>query len=282
MKEKPTPISADPNALTISEQDLPHQAGRPDKHHENYQPLPATQVETSIQRQLEARSKELADLRAESQTLLRQFGDLYDLVPIGYFTLTRNGTIRQANFTGARLLGAERNSLKGGRFGSFVSRETRPIFNTFLEEAGTEGHKCEIAILKEGEPPAWVQLEAGISQDGQELRMVAVDIGARKLAEQALNAERELFKKCFYASPITQLLIKLPERTIIDVNPAFEQAFGYSRTEMIGRSISEFNLWADASERQRVVEVLHATGQVQGYEFSFLTKSGGTGYGVFS
>jgi len=69
---------------------------------------------------------------AEVEALLRQYADLYDFAPVGYFTLARDGAIRQANLAGARLLGVEVGKLIKRRFGVFVSVESRPAFNAFL------------------------------------------------------------------------------------------------------------------------------------------------------
>jgi PAS domain-containing protein len=47
--------------------------------------------------ELEMQNEALIRSQAETQTILRQYADLYDFAPIGYFTLSRNGAIRQAN-----------------------------------------------------------------------------------------------------------------------------------------------------------------------------------------
>lgn len=110
---------------------------------------------------------------------------------------------------------------------------------------------------------------------------IAIDITEHKRVEEEVRAKQELFQKTFDISPLPSILSKLPERTIVDVNPAFEKLFEYTRAEMIGKSVAEFDLWADTSECQRVAEVLIKSGSVHDYEFVFKTKSGETGYGIF-
>ena len=107
------------------------------------------------------------------------------------------------------------------------------------------------------------------------------DITARAHVEQARHAEHELFLKTFHISPVPSVLTKLPERTIVDINPAFEAEFGYERAEAIGRSIAEFGLWADPAEGEQVEQVLLKNRQVRQYEFQFKTKSGNAGYAMF-
>jgi PAS domain-containing protein len=62
----------------------------------------------------------LVRAQVEAETAQRQFEDLYDFAPVGYFTLARDGAIVQVNLTGANLLGVERAKLLKQRFGLFV------------------------------------------------------------------------------------------------------------------------------------------------------------------
>src|SRR5712692_4127733 len=67
--------------------------------------LQAHQIEPEMQ------NEELVQARAESEAALRQYADLYDFAPVGYFTLARDGTIHKTNFAGTNLLGVERGGL---------------------------------------------------------------------------------------------------------------------------------------------------------------------------
>jgi len=156
--------------------------------------------------ELEMQNEELQRSRAEMEALLAQYTDLYDFAPVGYFTLDRDGMIRRANLTGARLLGIERGRLTGRRFGRFVSEADRPAFNAFLEKvfAGGAQETCEAAIRgDEGCPPLpggclgetdrlIAQIKAIVSEDGQECRAVMVNITGLKQAEaEILSSLRE-------------------------------------------------------------------------------------------
>ncbi|MFH0871337.1 MAG: PAS domain-containing protein, partial [bacterium] len=96
--------------------------------------------------ELEMQNEELQRTRAQVEALLAQYTDLYDFAPVGYFTLDRDGTIRQVNLTGARLLGVERSGLVNRRFGLFVSADSRPAFNAFLKKVFESQAKetCEL------------------------------------------------------------------------------------------------------------------------------------------
>jgi len=117
---------------------------------------------------------------------------------------------------------------------------------------------------------------------GTIVRGTLIDITERKQAEEKARLARELFEKTFHVSPLPSVLTKLPERTVIDANEAFEALFGYTRAEVIGESVANMDLWADAQERERVANLLLKSDRVQDHEFVFKTKSGETGYGVFN
>ncbi len=139
--------------------------------------------------ELEMQNEELARARAEVEALLRRYTDLYDFAPVGYLTLTRDGTIHQANLAGANLLGLTRGELIDRRLGVFVSVESRPVFSAFLEKVFSSGgskENCEVALVKDGPDALWAHLEAS-TEDKQECRAVVVDITERKRAGEALR-----------------------------------------------------------------------------------------------
>ena len=62
--------------------------------------------------ELEMQNEQLERARAETEVALERYIDLYEFAPSGYFTLGRDGTIRQANLTGSKL-GGRRNTSFG-------------------------------------------------------------------------------------------------------------------------------------------------------------------------
>src|SRR6202035_1737073 len=82
--------------------------------------------------ELEMQNEQLEQARGETEAALERYTDLYEFAPSGYFTLDRNGTIRQANLTGAGLLGVDRSRLVNRRFGLFVAENSRPAFGAFV------------------------------------------------------------------------------------------------------------------------------------------------------
>ena len=59
--------------------------------------------------ELEMQNEELQDSRSEIEREHNRYLNLYDFAPVGYLTLARDGTIREANLTIARMLSVERS-----------------------------------------------------------------------------------------------------------------------------------------------------------------------------
>ncbi len=139
--------------------------------------------------ELEMQNEELVRSRAEAEEAYRKYTDLYDFAPVGYFTLTREGTIHEVNLAGANLLGVERVNLINRHLGLFASVKSRAAFEAFFEMllSGVGKETYELAFLKNGSELIWVRTEATCFEGGQESRAVMVDITERKQAEEKLR-----------------------------------------------------------------------------------------------
>jgi PAS domain S-box-containing protein len=132
--------------------------------------------------ELEMQSEELWQSRAEAEAGLEHYTELYDFAPVGYLTLGRDGAISKVNLAGADLLGVEPARIVGRSFGVFVDQPDRSGFRVFLEKVFASQAKevCEVALLKDRQGPLNVRIMATGSQDGQECRLMMVDITERR------------------------------------------------------------------------------------------------------
>jgi PAS domain S-box-containing protein len=176
------------------------------KEKQEFQPLEAAALGTTHDTQrlvqelqihqieLEMQNEQLEKARAETQGALERYTDLYDFAPAGYFTLDRDGTIRQVNLTGSELLGVERSGLVNRRLGLFVVENSRPVFNAFVEKvfASQSRQTCEAMLLRKGKIPFHARIE-GMS-DGRECRAVVVDTTERRRMEERLRESEKMLQ----------------------------------------------------------------------------------------
>lgn len=118
--------------------------------------------------ELEMQNEELLQANAELESTLSLYAELYAFASAGYFTMTRDGTIRRANLTAAKLMGVGLSELIQRRFAVFISPESRIPFSAFLDRVFTTSNKetCEVTIQKDESDPLWVQIEAIVDSSG--------------------------------------------------------------------------------------------------------------------
>ena len=170
--------------------------------------------------------------------------DLYEFAPVGYLTLSAEGSIEEINLTGATLLGRERKALLRHRFAACVAPEDRDTWlRQFLSvKQHAEPRNVELAMLRGDGSVFQAQLDyapqkpmrsglPGGDADRTTVRVALSDISARRRAEDEL---RKLFMAVEQTSE--SVMITNLEPIIEYVNAAFESNTGYSRTEVIGQN----------------------------------------------
>ena len=100
-----------------------------------------------------------------------------------------------------------------------------------------------------------------IELQGERLMLCTfLDTSERKRAENALRASEEKFAKAFMHTPDAVAITDRETGRFIEVNPSFERQFGWSSAEAIGRTSLELGIWADPSDRQRMLEAAQSGG----------------------
>jgi PAS domain S-box-containing protein len=97
---------------------------------------------------------------------------------------------------------------------------------------------------------------------------------ALKKAEESRNLSEDKFTKVFQSSPIAFSITTVADGRFIDVNKAFEQRYGYSCKELIGRTVFDIGVWDSPGERPKMLNEVRKHGQVRNRITRFRTRSG--------
>lgn len=112
---------------------------------------------------------------------------------------------------------------------------------------------------------------------GSELEKRLADLRQAETAleqsEQGRRISEEKFQKVFRASPIPFSITTVNEGRFVDVNAAFERRYGYSRAEVLGRTVLELRIWEDPLDRVRMTTQLQQ-GPIRNVITRIRTKSG--------
>ena len=128
--------------------------------------------------ELEMQNEELQLAKSATYEVTEKYAELYDFAPSGYFTLSKEGEILEVNLRGAKMLCKERDRLQNSQFGFFVTNETKPIYNNFLENvfnSKTESN-CMVNLLTNINLPINVYLNGVIAKKGKQCLVTVVDI----------------------------------------------------------------------------------------------------------
>lgn len=85
----------------------------------------------------------------------------------------------------------------------------------------------------------------------------------------------ETYSRIFKENPIPMAITRLIDGLFMEVNGAWTEALGYTREEMLGKTVQELSLWTDFGEREIMVNHISMNGFINNFECSFTKKSGG-------
>jgi len=100
------------------------------------------------------------------------------------------------------------------------------------------------------------------------------DIHDLKLAEIEISNSEQRFARIFQSNLVAIGIAEIASGRLVDVNLRHAEFFGYSREEMLGRTVFELRLWADPEERARHIAGLSTAGSPARLEATFRRKSG--------
>jgi PAS domain S-box-containing protein len=103
--------------------------------------------------ELQMQNEELRRSHDELEEAKERYFDLYELAPIGYLTLNKDGKILEANLTATTLFAIPRGSLINSPLTTFIVPEDQDTFYHHTHEliTSSEGKSCELRFVRGNE-----------------------------------------------------------------------------------------------------------------------------------
>ncbi len=100
------------------------------------------------------------------------------------------------------------------------------------------------------------------------------DITALKKTQGALRESEAGYRSILDSTFISTSVISREDNRYVEVNKRFCQQTGYSRDEVVGRTVRELDIYADRSDFKRVVDLLSEHGRIEDLEIPYRVKNG--------
>jgi PAS domain S-box-containing protein len=146
--------------------------------------------------ELELQNEELRRTQHELSAARARYFELYDLAPVGYLTVNKNGLIEEVNLTAATMLRLSRSALLTQPISKILFHEDQDLY--YLQRTrcfnSSVSLEWEMRLVRPGADPFWAHLQAVPAQDGQ-FWITFHDISERKQAEQELAESTRLLQE---------------------------------------------------------------------------------------
>jgi len=196
----------------------------------------------SHQIELKLQNDELSQTLIDAEVTTQKYLELFDFAPIGYFILSLSMEILKLNHSASRMLGKGREELTGSQFGSFISKDSLSVFNTFFQNVfkGKNKEICELVLETNSKYRTHVHIEGISVNNGQQCLMNVTDITSRIQIEQSLKFSEDKYKTLINASPDGIFLTDL-KGTIMEVSDiGLEMIGAIAKKELVGKNLLRF------------------------------------------
>jgi PAS domain S-box-containing protein len=179
------------------------------------------------------------------------------------------------NLSGAAMLGKDRHQLINSKLGFFITSETRPAFNLFLETVFKTQTKeiCEVIIQAGNNLPMHILFTGTRDKNKEQCILTAIDITEQKYATEAFHSSAD-FANSLISSMRDGISVLDKNGKHIDVNPALCRMTGFSRKELIGTGIPHPYWPPEEYKHIRQAFTKTMASEAASFELTFMRKNG--------
>ena len=204
-----------------------------------------------------------------------RFRTLADSVPAGIFLTNAEGHLIYVNERWTKITGITMNEAFQRGWLDPIHDDDRDrvaeAWDTFVTSPSS--FEIEFRFMNTGAEATWVSARAVTfsTEHGRRIGFLGMvmDITSRKKAEQELKASEEKYRTIF--ENIVDVYYETTlEGEIVEVSPSIYNFGGYTREELIGKSMLSF--YADEAQRAEVILAIAQTGSINDFEIELRGK----------
>lgn len=232
--------------------------------------------------ELQMQNEELLRTQLALEESRDRYVDLYEFAPVGYLTLTIDGSIADINLTGATMLGVERMTLINRRFAPYIVPEDRDLWYRHvivIKHHGCHKEAVELALRRADNTLLYAHincLHIDSTDELNVLRITLTDITERKKAEDALSKSEAQLASIVEGAELATWDWNIPTGNI-SFNDRWAEMRGYLPEEIEPNiNFWEQGIFPDDFERVQNVFKAHFNGNTPFFsaEYRVRTKLG--------
>jgi PAS domain S-box-containing protein len=196
--------------------------------------------------------------------------NLYEFAPVGYLTLNQVGIIKEANLSGAKLLGVERNKLLHRRFVTFVCSDEIDLwylrFQGMLKRDEHQSFKLMLNRAEGSKLPVQIDWLRFKRQSTSSVRIAFTDISkSMQIEEQQRWTTDESFRLMVESVNDYAIIMLDTDGYVVSWNCGAQRIKGYTSKEIIGQHFSRFYPKEDIAQGkpQKELDVVIANGRFE-------------------
>lgn len=228
---------------------------------------------------LEAQNESLRQSQFELELSRDHYAELFDTAPVCFVTLTQAGIIREINLPAVRLLSRHDQRLTGWPFISFIAETDQKVFMAHLSRCRdnsdpTRPISVELQLArKPGAKPAFIELVSLPMVEKENQRVVFKSV-FRDVTEFKEVIEVHRWLAAIVESSDDAIIGKDLNSRIISCNRGASELYGYTREELIGKSITILAPPELKDEEQGILRRLRNGEKIEHYETIRRRKDG--------
>ncbi len=237
--------------------------------------------------ELGMQNKDLNNIQLELEESQRKCLELYNLSPLGFFTLNPNKIITNINLAGASLLGFDREKLLDKSFISYISLESKQLFEKHIQKVldTRKKQKCEIS-LKNIKKSLYVSIETlpifnnnatstnnHNNRDIKEFQLAVTDISELKTAKNSIYDGESDYRHLLEG--LRDLVVKIDNKgRFLYVSPSYCHMFAKTEEELLGKNYMPLVHEEDRELTSKSIESIYNPPYTSYHEQRAMTKDG--------